>query len=403
MDEDYSKLIERIIIKDNLIKEKVKEFNHKRFLFKDIKSGRPFKSILGLRGVGKTTLLAQLAIKEKGLYISLDDFSIKTINLLDLLRELNKRYDYKNFFLDEIQNLSKWDYYLKEIFELTKFNIVFTGSSLIDLVNKATDLSRRVSNNEIPPLSFREYILFKTKNEVPKITYEELLDAKKRKKKITEVAKYNDLMKEYMDSGAYPFIFESDDILSSFENILEKTFYQDFAKIKDIGQDTINKAYKILKYISSGTEEISFTKLSNDLDVSKNKIYSIFELLEKSQLVIKIEPKLLGRKLLRKHPKYNLLLPIRTLTNKINGVTSNIGNLREDFFITSMFKYLKEIRYIKTAYKQPDFFLKNTLFEIGGKNKSKKQIKGYDKGFIVTDSLISEDDKIPLILFGFLY
>jgi hypothetical protein len=44
------------------------------------------------------------------------------------------------------------------------------------------------------------------------------------------------------------------------------------------------------------------------------------------------------------------------------------------------------------------------LFEIGGKNKSFKQIKDTDNSFVVADDIeIGFGDKIPLWLFGFLY
>ena len=42
-------------------------------------------------------------------------------------------------------------------------------------------------------------------------------------------------------------------------------------------------------------------------------------------------------------------------------------------------------------------------FEIGGKNKSKKQIKNIKNAFIVKDNIeIGQDNIIPLWLFGFL-
>ncbi|NPA55062.1 MAG: hypothetical protein GXO40_01695, partial [Epsilonproteobacteria bacterium] len=44
------------------------------------------------------------------------------------------------------------------------------------------------------------------------------------------------------------------------------------------------------------------------------------------------------------------------------------------------------------------------LFEIGGKNKSFKQIKDIQNSFVVVDDKeIGNGNKIPLWLFGFLY
>ena len=43
------------------------------------------------------------------------------------------------------------------------------------------------------------------------------------------------------------------------------------------------------------------------------------------------------------------------------------------------------------------------LFEIGGKNKTKKQIAGIKNAYIVADNIEHGASQIPLWLFGFLY
>jgi hypothetical protein len=44
------------------------------------------------------------------------------------------------------------------------------------------------------------------------------------------------------------------------------------------------------------------------------------------------------------------------------------------------------------------------LFEVGGKNKTKKQIAGVQNAFIAADDIeFAQENKIPLWLFGFLY
>ena len=46
----------------------------------------------------------------------------------------------------------------------------------------------------------------------------------------------------------------------------------------------------------------------------------------------------------------------------------------------------------------------NYIFEVGGKNKGKKQLLGAENSFIVSDDIeIGFGQKIPLWLFGFLY
>jgi len=77
----------------------------------------------------------------------------------------------------------------------------------------------------------------------------------------------------------------------------------------------------------------------------------------------------------------------------------NIGNARETFFFNQLKTY-----YNVTASKKADFLIEGYTFEIGGKNKQKKQIKGIENAYIVKDNIeIGTDNVIPLWLFGFLY
>jgi len=97
-------------------------------------------------------------------------------------------------------------------------------------------------------------------------------------------------------------------------------------------------------------------------------------------------------------------------TNLIKAITdnSNIGNERETFFVNQIKNYfLNKVSFFDEDIilsKQGDFIIKNTVFEIGGKNKTKKQIKEIENSFVVQDDIeIGSNRVIPLWLFGFLY
>jgi hypothetical protein len=54
--------------------------------------------------------------------------------------------------------------------------------------------------------------------------------------------------------------------------------------------------------------------------------------------------------------------------------------------------------------KVGDYTVKDRIFEIGGKNKKTKQIKGHENALLVKDDiLIGNKIEIPLYCFGFLY
>ena len=80
--------------------------------------------------------------------------------------------------------------------------------------------------------------------------------------------------------------------------------------------------------------------------------------------------------------------------------TSDIGTQRETFFYNQL-SYQEKVSY----YGKADFLVNNEfLFEIGGKSKTKAQIKDQDKAYVVADDIeIGFGNKIPIWLFGFLY
>ena len=78
----------------------------------------------------------------------------------------------------------------------------------------------------------------------------------------------------------------------------------------------------------------------------------------------------------------------------------DIGTLRETFFLNQL-----SVKNSVTYPKVGDFMVDNKyLFEVGGKNKTRKQIVGIDNSFVVSDNIeVGLDNKIPLWLFGFMY
>ncbi len=78
----------------------------------------------------------------------------------------------------------------------------------------------------------------------------------------------------------------------------------------------------------------------------------------------------------------------------------NIGSIREAFFVSQ----LQTTHNISTV-KQADFNVDNTyIFEVGGKNKTQKQIKDMKNAYLVQDNIeFGYKNEIPLWLFGFLY
>ncbi len=104
--------------------------------------------IKGARGVGKTTFILQhihetFGLSRDCLYVSLDDIAFPYENLVQLAEEFEKSGG-KYLFLDEIHKYVNWSQELKNIYDsFLDLHVVFTGSSILDILKGKADLSRR--------------------------------------------------------------------------------------------------------------------------------------------------------------------------------------------------------------------------------------------------------------------
>lgn len=83
-----------------------------------------------------------------------------------------------------------------------------------------------------------------------------------------------------------------------------------------------------------------------------------------------------------------------------SGKETDTGTLRETFF------YNQVSQVYPLNYTEKGNFLvdRKYTFEVGGKNKTKKQIAGLKNAFLALDGIESGyKNEIPLWLFGFLY
>ena len=125
----------------------------------------------GLRGIGKTTLLAQLynhpELNQKSIkkvYLSLDRLTLTGGSMAGLVEVLTnwRRNIYPDqpllVFLDEVHHDPKWSLGCKVIFDqIPNVFLICTGSSALSL-RLSPDSARRATIIEINPLSFDEFV-----------------------------------------------------------------------------------------------------------------------------------------------------------------------------------------------------------------------------------------------------
>ncbi|MCL2727741.1 MAG: AAA family ATPase [Bacteroidales bacterium] len=136
--------------------------------------------IIGAKGTGKSTLLLQriklnFPDKSKALYVSLDNTWFAKLSLLELAQEFY-HLGGTHLFLDEVHKYQSWAIEIKNIYDsYPTLRIVFTGSSMLEIFNASVDFSRRSVVYELKGLSFREFLKYENKIELPVFTLSNIL------------------------------------------------------------------------------------------------------------------------------------------------------------------------------------------------------------------------------------
>ena len=379
---------------------------YNRFLYKIVlDSDAKFSGIYGSRGVGKTTLLLQVAQtlnfkSDEILYISCDHPRLAEVSLFEFVNEFVK-YGGKCILIDEVHEAVNFEQELKSIYDFLDIKVLFSGSSAIKLTNPS--FVRRYAMYHLPILSFKEYLEISLDKKFQSYTLETILDEHTNiaNSIMQELDKEKVLkhFEEYLKIGAYPFYFENKEpytqmVLDTINTIL----YTDLGSIYNITGDKINILRKLLTSICvSNPLELSIEALSKRVGTSKVTLYKYIELLHKAELLRHIVYE--GKRFKSMQKPDKLYLANTTLFSSL-CLEPQIGTIRESFF-ASQISENSSIYYVDKG----DFLVNEKyIFEVGGKNKGFEQIKDISNSFVVSDDIeIGFKNRLPLWLFGFLY
>lgn len=360
----------------------------------------------GPRGIGKTTLLLQyLKLNhpndETALYISLDNIWFSEQNLVDFVDDFVKKGG-KKLFIDEIHKYPNWAQELKNIYDdFPEIQIVFTGSSLLEILNARADLSRRAAMYSIQGLSFREYLNLEHEFSFAPLTLEEIV-TNHSKIAAELVTKFQPLkyFSSYLKSGYYPFFRDNRNTFDQrLEEVVNFILEVELPALRQVEPSYIIKLKQLLFVIASSVPfKPNVTKLAERIGINRNTLITYFHYLEESGLTQQLFKDAKGITRLQKPDK--LYLDNTNLLYNIAPQNVQMGHIRETFFANQL-RYKQLVEYTDIG----DFIINKTMtFEIGGKNKTKEQIKGIENGFVAADDIeIGFQEKIPLWLFGFLY
>ena len=378
---------------------------YRRYIFSEIDFDDKMIAIFGARGVGKTTTLFQYLLelqdkKKNVLYISLDYPFLAGVDLIEIVEAFVEEGG-EYLLLDEVHRYNDFSAYLKTIYDLFDIHVVFTGSSATSLLNAKSDLSRRVTLYNLYGFSFREFLELKHNIKLETLSVETIfenhiaLSQKVLEEKFDILEEFN----EYLKRGYYPFFF--DKRTSYFQNLVNTinlTIDLDLTSLGLIEQKYTYKLKKLLEVVcESSPFEVNYSKIAASAEISRVKLYDYVTFLADGQMLLLIAEPIKGIK--------KIAVPAKIYLNNTNLLhaycqNSKIGTIRETFFANQVSQ-----KSLLNISKQGDFTIdEKYIVEIGGKNKSFKQIKDLPNSFVVADEITQgKGNKIPLWLFGFVY
>ncbi len=378
-----------------------------RSIMNDIDWNSRLIGIKGARGIGKTTLLLQyikIHLKEeqdKALYVSLDNIWFSNHSLVELVDYFVKR-EGKYLFLDEVHKYPNWSQELKNIYDdFPTLKVVFTGSSLLEILNARADLSRRAIVYKMQGLSFREFIAFETGLLLDSYSLEEVLENHVEiSKTVLSKIKPLPLFELYLKQGYYPFYKENPELYGSIlMEIINMSLEIELPLLRKVDLGYVYKIKQLLLIISESVPFVpNTTKLSEKMGIVRGTLLLYLHYLDEIGITRNLNKESGGVSKLQKPNKIFLDNP--NLMYAIAPKSNNIGNRRESFFANQL-GYQHALSYVE----QTDFLVDNDYyFEIGGKSKNTKQIRELTNAFIAADDIeFGYNNTIPLWLFGFLY
>ena len=394
---------------------------YKRYFVATKKLEHRLSIIMGSRGIGKTTTVAQYINENykdnEALYINLDDIENTSKYTMTQIAEEFVLNGGKLLCFDEIHKYENWSAELKNIYDrFDKLKIIATGSSALQINKGSHDLSRRAIVYNMVGMSFREFLELHYGYSFDNIELKELLTnhigiATEIKNTIEKNdQKIIPLFKEYLKHGYYPYFLSMPNEILFFQTLQQNinvSIESDLLNIyPKLNGNSIKRIKMLLSVIIKSVPfEPKISELKKAAVIKDDRtLKDYLSKLDDAGLVKLLMQNSLSMKAFDKPEKIFLANPNLMYTKE-----PNIGNLRETFFVNQLDNYYKNKQSLNDegifASKHGDFYCEEKYtFEVGGKNKGFNQIKDLDNSYVASDDLeVGIGNKVALWIFGFLY
>ena len=356
--------------------------------------------ISGLRRVGKSTLLAQMAHRlgeDAFYYINFEDdrfLGFHAEDADDLYQMLVEIFgERKIFIIDEIQNIPGWEHFVRRFMDLgLKFYITGSNASLL-----SRELGTRLTGRYIPielfPFSFTEYLKFQGEP-IPDLT----------RMTTVERARLKAAMNTYLQAGGIPDALKYPE-LPLLRTLYDDVLYRDIATRHRI--DAVTALKELAFYlISNPASLVSFNKLKEQLKLgSVNTISSYIDYMENSWLIFALTLYDFSVKRQQIAPKKIFCIDTG-LSNTVGfNFSPNTGKLLENLVFLTLRRQTREVYYYTTpAGYEVDFYLpeKRQLIQVAqhleNPSTREREVRALEdaiKGLNVNNSLILSEANEP--------
>jgi predicted AAA+ superfamily ATPase len=370
-----------------------------RYKYYELDWNRRVFGIVGPRGVGKTTMVLQyikqnLSLQDS-LYITLDHIYFSTHTLIDVADKFYKEGG-KHLIIDEVHKALNWSVQLKQIIDsYPNMQIIFTGSSVLDIYRGVADLSRRAPIYDMQGLSFREYLVLYHGIQAPTLNLDDLIN---QRVTLPNIEHPLPLFKDYLKRGYYPFERIASDFSTNLMQVINRTMETDIPLYANINISVARKLQNLIVVIAESVPfKPNYKKLAEITGISRNDIADYIYYMERAGMLMSLHDTTQGIRSIGKSHK--LYVDNTNLMYVLSPENIDKGNLRETFFLNQM-----RVKYPVTASQKADFEIGNYIFEVGGKNKNQKQLDNNPDGYIVKDDIeFGYRNVIPLWAFGLTY
>lgn len=371
-----------------------------RLLMDEIDWSHRLIGIKGSRGVGKTTFLLHYASEKFGndrqcLYINFNNLYFAEHSLFNFAGKFYAQGG-RTLLIDQTFKYENWSKELRQCYDsYPELQIIFSGSSVMRLIEENDDLQQIVAVYNLRGFSFREFINIRTGKNLKATSLTEMLENQQTIiESINAEINPMDYFDDYLQFGYYPFFLEKRNFSENLLKTMNMMMEVDILLIKQIELKYLAKIRRLLYMILKQTPgAANISQLAIEIQTSRATIMNYIKYLKDARLLNTLYSE--GED----YPKKPKQLYAHN-TNLMHAVFPNEVE-KEAERKTFLYNALHARHKVNMSKHHIDFCVdRNINFKYDDKSQNRHGSKTWHA---VDAPEVSNRQEIPLWLFGFLY